>query len=808
MPSQPGFLPRRKLPALAGLPVEDAVPLTVLEAPFGYGKTELIDQWKEDLPLTIPVLDIDAEQQDWLGQLGAWVDGLESPALAIIDDYHSVSTATSDWELVRLLQSNPNAHLVISGRKSMLLDTPAVTGRLDTRILRASDLALTEEEVERWADRLGVDKDDRAWRVLRAANGWPLFVFEALQTASEGEPAGELLRLVAERLESSERTRRIVRLLMLTKGTLASVVREATGFSREDVRATLGGLVESGLVSMGWGAGNPRYVPHPLLSSVFPGKDDGPAGDEQELLDLAITLEAKVNAQVDPVESLRKVLERGLTAAAQEVARTHFLQLVREVEEVWPLVQEITLEDQFQAPALGGLRLYIGYTDQKTSRETLRSWAADLKIVVAKLQEKRGEADLESAVLRLAADRVLGEWSSAVRSAKALEEELQRLPRRSGGGKWTLVPLMYEAIGFTGLLGGDLELAERVVLHGLSISRAENSPVTVDALNALALINTIKARMTVAGQYLEEAVREKQKFGPKQTRNSEANAAVARAAILLGQGKLDDAAAELQLHGQDADRIDAWEQHATLEAWVNRYRLGNRKALLTLRGRIKDAGTRRMSPASASRLTAEVANLLMYEGEHAPAKQLLALPLEETPPLSLAKARLALISGDPSRAFKFAEESGRSGDPSEDLVATLLAAIALDADGDRAGGLAELAKQDWNRPVPSLQLVLSVVPYEPLCELAEALQSEDGSWLLHVAEEMPDSHKFRGSTPLTEAEMKVLLATSNRGTVKDTASHLNISANTVKSHLRAIYRKLGVSTRDQMVQAAKARGVL
>ena len=37
---------------------------------------------------------------------------------------------------------------------------------------------------------------------------------------------------------------------------------------------------------------------------------------------------------------------------------------------------------------------------------------------------------------------------------------------------------------------------------------------------------------------------------------------------------------------------------------------------------------------------------------------------------------------------------------------------------------------------------------------------------------------------------------------------LNVSMNTVKTHTRAIYRKLGVSTREDAVQRGRALGIL
>ena len=55
---------------------------------------------------------------------------------------------------------------------------------------------------------------------------------------------------------------------------------------------------------------------------------------------------------------------------------------------------------------------------------------------------------------------------------------------------------------------------------------------------------------------------------------------------------------------------------------------------------------------------------------------------------------------------------------------------------------------------------------------------------------------------------RLVLAQVQRGlTVAAIAAELYISPNTVKTHLRRLYRKLGVSTRDEAIRAARALGL-
>jgi DNA-binding NarL/FixJ family response regulator len=61
---------------------------------------------------------------------------------------------------------------------------------------------------------------------------------------------------------------------------------------------------------------------------------------------------------------------------------------------------------------------------------------------------------------------------------------------------------------------------------------------------------------------------------------------------------------------------------------------------------------------------------------------------------------------------------------------------------------------------------------------------------------------------LTEREQQVLAQVSTGATDKEIAASLNISLNTVKTHIRNILAKLHVRTRREATRAAQAKGIL
>jgi LuxR family maltose regulon positive regulatory protein len=62
--------------------------------------------------------------------------------------------------------------------------------------------------------------------------------------------------------------------------------------------------------------------------------------------------------------------------------------------------------------------------------------------------------------------------------------------------------------------------------------------------------------------------------------------------------------------------------------------------------------------------------------------------------------------------------------------------------------------------------------------------------------------------PLTARELELLTHLPSLLTAEEIAASLYVSVNTVKTHLRGIYRKLGVNSRREAITLARARGLL
>ena len=79
---------------------------------------------------------------------------------------------------------------------------------------------------------------------------------------------------------------------------------------------------------------------------------------------------------------------------------------------------------------------------------------------------------------------------------------------------------------------------------------------------------------------------------------------------------------------------------------------------------------------------------------------------------------------------------------------------------------------------------------------------------LEDALELIDQVAANASWPLTAAELRVLHLLPTHLSFSEIADRLFVSTNTAKSHARAIYRKLDVSSRAEAVETAQAAGLI
>ncbi|MGH3929533.1 MAG: LuxR C-terminal-related transcriptional regulator [Pseudonocardiaceae bacterium] len=207
----------------------------------------------------------------------------------------------------------------------------------------------------------------------------------------------------------------------------------------------------------------------------------------------------------------------------------------------------------------------------------------------------------------------------------------------------------------------------------------------------------------------------------------------------------------------------------------------------------------------------------------------------------LALSALSLVTGDLGRAAQAADlataaqELVVSGGLNESSEATL-AQVALAAAFVRNGQLLR-ARHELEHAVRLRRAVIGLPPWPTLTALVLLTRvvlilgdREDARALLNEAtdllETVPDGAsqakaalaeierrladaEYSGAAPrLTDREEAVLRLLQGSLPLRDVAAQLFVTVNTVKSHTRLIYRKLGVSSRNEAIRRARELGLL
>jgi LuxR family maltose regulon positive regulatory protein len=278
------------------------------------------------------------------------------------------------------------------------------------------------------------------------------------------------------------------------------------------------------------------------------------------------------------------------------------------------------------------------------------------------------------------------------------------------------------------------------------------------------------------------------------------------AEALLAIDRLDQPAAEQALAraGDGTDATDLWPHVAG--AWAA-YELTFHGAADGL-VRLDAAGfahglDRRPRPGDPAVLLRAYADLLVVAGEGTYALSVLG-DVAAQPDLAAAAAAVHLRAGQGYRAIAVAARALRhpAASPRALQELQLVLAVAHLADDDRDNA-AHAFRAALELRGHGLGRAFTAVPDDLLAELCRITGTD-----------VCDLHAATGPRPravvarplplvvLTNREQEVLRALADGGSTSAVARILHVSANTVRSHVKSLYRKLGVQNRA----AALARG--
>jgi LuxR family transcriptional regulator, maltose regulon positive regulatory protein len=751
----------------------------------------------------------------------------DPPMVLVLDDFHEVSAAVSPAleELVR--HPVPGLRLVVASR----VDPPLRLGRLmvagEVTQLHTAELACTAHEAETLLKSAGAPLGEEGVRRLWAhTEGWPAALrLAAASLRTRADKAVFLDEFTGDHVAVSD---------YLVSEVLSRQPADVREFLlRTSVVDTLDGELADALSGRSGGQGVLAHLEHsgvPVAAIDEHLRWYRYHGMFAEFLRAQLALE-----QPRRVKTLHARAAEVLAARGDDVVALRHAVVGR----AWPLAARLVAE-QGVGMILGGrieaVAPLAGLPPEQQERHP------ELALALAALLLERGdrtaaEASLARAIGARGSEAVVGECRASFRRMLVLVRlQLARMDRdfsRTASLAEALLdgddqadePAVAELrsfalanVGIATLWMGDLQAAGRTLERALAAARqAESDWPALVASSFLALAADFLGDLGQMTRRADEAIAIAERRGWMNT----------WAAVPALQLRANAAAQRLQL-----DEAERWLQQA--ERALDRGRqsllslLGRtiRALMLEARGRLEEAldevravreGARALNehPYLAGLQQVE-ARLLISLGRIEPALEVLGPPGANgaaNSGLLAERARVYLLEGDPAAAratLAPALHDDRRQIAHLPAMAWLVEALARDGQHDPPG--ADQALTAAIDILAAAGMVRPLVLYgRTLVSLLERQLDQGTAHRAFIAQALSvlnAHHPTAGSSgdgvePLTERELQVLGYLPTMLSASEIADELIVSHNTVRSHLKAIYRKLGSHRRTEAVRRAR-----
>ena len=773
----------------------------------------------------------DAIDHVFLLRLASVLAGQDPPVVMVLDDLHLLTRpAILDGLAYLLRNARPGLHLVVAARSDPLLPLQRyrLTGELAE--IRADDLAFSVEESGSLLAHHGIRLPAAALECLTdRTEGWAAGLrLAALSMHGRSDPGqfvteldvednGITGYLVDEVLSNQPES---VRDMLLRTSILDCVNAELASVLADDPKAAdaLPALARANAFVLPIGGGWYRY--HSLFG---------------ELLRLKLRLEHRGQLP-DLYRRAARWYQRhdGLNEAVRYAAESGDWQFAADiVVDELAVGRLIEARDNPPADAFLTMPREPGWSRPQPllvlAATTLPGSAGETSVTpLAAAEEMLGRlpagdeipARLAAALIRLALGRRTGDLQAATAAAARAEMLFGQLPESVRARHQELRVQMLAARGALDLWAGGLDAAAAAYGAGIAACTPADAGERADCLGHLALLEALQGRLSRAVEHSTEAADALQGAHGDQAGHITAAASVALAAVHLQRTDMQEAQAQLKLAEA---ALGVWPDKlvsaVTCMVAAQRHLAEGRAAAATelIRQARRDWSS---SPPGWLELELTIlesqACLAGGDIQAAVAAACRADP-DRVSDAAAALAHAWLAFGDQQAARRVldavAVEESFDGDPQLTSMAVLLADARLSyRTDDSARGRRSLERalqlarpeqvrlpfameRSWIRPVLRRDPELARA-YGDLLEPGPAACSHDG--------QQPEGAPApRVVEKLSGREREVLTHLSELLSTAEIAAEMYLSVNTVKTHLRSIYRKLSVAHRSEAVRCAR-----
>jgi LuxR family transcriptional regulator, maltose regulon positive regulatory protein len=835
-------------------------PVTLVCAPAGFGKTSLLAGWAaqaDDVPVAWLSLDrhdddpgrlwagitgavratgrfpagshlqemlapTDALDPRFVDELMAQIAGIGEPLWLVLDDVHELQQAEAVASLELLVHRAPaNLHLVLSGRTDPPIGLPRLRVRGTLREIRAADLAFTLDEAAQLVGRLEVGLSDTDLEVLHTrTDGWAAGLQIACMALAAGEEPGAfvarfdgddhevadyLLTEVMEGLPADLR-RFMLRTSVCTQLSVGLAQRLS---DRPDAALVLDELEQRNAFTRRVGRGRSTYLYHDLLRTFLLAelrRADPRA--ERELQHTAARWYQHVG---DPLHAMEHLVAAGDTEQVLDLARSEGLAALL----------------SGRSRRLRAVLLDLPEGARREASVSLLLAAASLELdQVAEADHWLASLDLDA--LAGGSEPRLAAFAAAVGMARDRLDldvgvALARLESTSAGATGSpdldLYALFQRGVArlFVGAYEGSVGDLQRATALARSSGR---DALLVSALSFLAGTSASMGDIPGARHHAEEATALAERRGWGRS------ASLAHAYMLLGwtsslQGDTataEQAAARSLASLARHNDPDVELAVRSLDLYLSSHdgdAFRKLQRYLQLLERLADAD---VSPALLGYAAPVLVRVCLDLGERHAARRIAEIAIRRSPEPgepALLRAILQVDAGQPVAARRELAPL-LDGTAGCHLLTTEVRAWLLAVDLEQRAGNRTLAQERLRtalslaEPAQLLQPFLEDHRYTELLVSGKGRFGRNEGFVERILQRLtrPDEDSDLGLSRLTPAELEILRDLPSLLSIREIAAARSVSVNTVKSHLRAVYRKLEVDGRRSAVEAARTRGLL
>ncbi|WDG18780.1 LuxR C-terminal-related transcriptional regulator [Microbacterium sp. Clip185] len=822
--------------------LDDAAPLVVLHAPMGYGKTVAMAQWARSTDrrgVWMRVRDGGGEPRPFVQQLAAQLadaglldegDPLRTAAetLAVDDDPWGllarglrrqrgpIAIALDDGDrlseatvrgLIEVLADVPELLVRVAVRRASLFTEPSLAVLVDAVIVGREELALTASEaLELTADPSTADEIVAAGGVPALARMLALGDVGAGTGANVEQAARSLLRLRGGAWDDA-----FVRFLETVAIADALDVRLAEAISgRSDALRLLETAEAEGLGS--WETPGLRdssavfvFSPFLRLAAEESLRRERSRPEVREIVRRVARWELERGLAFS---ALRRAVEIDDAALIDDVIRRHWNELVTYRGRLTELFAHVPLLSLRTRPLVAMVLAIVANASGTQRLRALEYFG--LAVYGARMQ--RATAPPADRVLLRAIEttsyRVSGR-SGATAAARDGYRALQEMDAAERDRLGRNEPTVYNQIGTSLFYGGFTAEALDCFRRSTAVSDTKGLFAGLQGLALAAGTLAVAGEVEDAREVIEEAL---SRAWPERWIDGYPGSflQLARGFSALEDGDPDAADAAIRILDPHRATIEHWPllTHVDVLIALARGRVGAAHALLSNALRTQQA-RHATSELTLSRLRHTRALVLLAAGDAAGAERVVT---KEKEPMrrGVSLGRIALAAGDVEGAVRVLQASaGMAASPrieTEHLALTVgaLALAGADLDGARRmlGRLSAVLDQR------GLFVPLAMVPTNALEAMAEIAVDPHARELIARALRIGMIPATRRRVQLTPREIAVADELTRSETVAEIAAALVVSPNTVKSQLRSLYRKLGVSSRADALRALAALDLL